>query len=215
MKFIAYYRLSVQKKNQAQYGIEVQKQAVEKFLNGKELIAEYTEFETGTSKIEHCKKAGTDVTLVIARLDRLSRSVAFTSALQESGINFVAVDNPHASPMTIQILSVIAEFEAKSIASRVKAGLKVAKQKGIVLGKPENLTFEARENSIASRKRKALENEHNIRAISVIKLLRENFNMSFANIADKLNKDNFRSSKGGAFYPCTIQMLWNRAQCVS
>lgn len=219
MKYIAYYRLSVLKKNQIQYGIEAQTQAVQKFVNGHELIAEYTEYETGTSKrkrveifkaIEHCKKVGSDVTLVIAKLDRLSRSVAFTSALLESGINFVAVDNPHASPMTIQILSVIAEFEAKAIASRVLAGLAIARQKGVILGKPENLTEKARENSLSKRKQLAKDNENNIRATSVIKLLRESSQMSFARIACKLNEDNFRTSTGKRFSSCTVQMLWNR-----
>ena len=221
MKYIAYYRLSVQKKNQIQYGIEAQRQAVQKFVDGHELVAEYTEYETGTSKrkrieifkaIEHCKKIGSDATLVIAKLDRLSRSVAFTSALLESGINFVAVDNPHASPMTIQILSVIAEFEAKSIASRVRSGLDIARQKGVILGKPENLTDLARENSILKRKQIALDNENNIRATSIIKLLREASYMSYAKIAERLNADNFRTSKNGIFYPCTVQMLWNRHQ---
>jgi DNA invertase Pin-like site-specific DNA recombinase len=221
MKYIAYYRLSVQKKNQNQYGIEAQKQAVQKFVNGHELIAEYTEYETGTSKrkrveifkaIEHCKKAGSDVTLVIAKLDRLSRSVAFTSALMESGINFVAVDNPHASPMTIQILSVIAEFEAKSIASRVKSGLQIAKQKGVVLGKPENLTDKARENSIIKRVQKAKENPNNKRAESFILLLRENSKMTFENIAKKLNESNFFTSTGKLFTACAVRLLWLRAK---
>ncbi len=220
MKYIAYYRLSVLKKNQTQYGIEVQKKAVEKFVNGHELIAEYTEYETGTSKrkrieifkaIEHCKVIGSDVTLVIAKLDRLSRSVAFTSALMESGINFVAVDNPHASPMTIQILSVIAEFEAKAIATRVLAGLAIAKQKGVVLGTPENLTDKSRENSIIKRRQQARENENNIRASTVIALLRK-ANMRYAGIANLLNADNFRTSKGNYFTPCSVRLLWIRAQ---
>jgi DNA invertase Pin-like site-specific DNA recombinase len=221
MKYIAYYRLSVLKKNQNQYGIEAQTQAVKKFVNNNELVAEYTEYETGTSKrkrveifkaIEHCQKIGSDVTLVIAKLDRLSRSVAFTSTLLESGINFVAVDNPHASPMTIQILSVIAEFEAKAIANRVLLGLAIAKQKGVILGKPENLTNKARENSINKRKQLAKENENNIRATSIIKLLRESSKMSFAGIASKLNDENFRTATGKRFLPCTVQMLWDRAQ---
>ena len=221
MRYVAYYRLSVLKRNQTQYGIEAQKQAVQKFVHGHELIAEYTEYETGTSKrkrveifkaIEHCKTVGSDVTLVIAKLDRLSRSVAFTSALMESGINFVAVDNPHASPMTIQILSVIAEFEAKAIASRVIAGLKIARQKGVVLGKPENLTDKARKNSIIKRSQAALENENNKRAGSFIYLLRENSKMTFDNIAKKLNASNFLTSTGKYFTACSVRLLWLRAK---
>ena len=73
-------------------------------------------------------------TLIIAKLDRLARNVAFVSSLMDSGVEFVAVDFPQANRLTVHILAAVAEHEAKAISERTKAALQASKARGKVLG---------------------------------------------------------------------------------
>jgi len=144
-QFVAYYRVSTQRQGQSGLGLEAQRKAVEDYLNGGdwELVAEFTEVESGkhadrpelTAALEKCRKLC--ATLVIAKLDRLSRNVAFISALMDSGIDFVAVDMPEANRLTIHILAAVAEHEREAISRRTKEALAAAKARGVKLGNPE------------------------------------------------------------------------------
>jgi DNA invertase Pin-like site-specific DNA recombinase len=104
-------------------------------------IAEFTEIETGKRNdrpqlkeaLALCRKR--KAKLVIAKLDRLSRNLAFIAALMDSGVEFVAVDNPHATRLTLHILAAVAEHEREMIANRTKAALQAAKARGIRLGR--------------------------------------------------------------------------------
>jgi len=153
---IPYYRVSTRKQERSGLGLEGQKAAVASFAgsNGVRVLAEYTEVETGkradrpelAKAIAQAKRCR--ATLVVAKLDRLARNVAFTSALMESGVDFVACDNPHANRLTIHILAAVAEDEARRISERTKDALAAAKRRGVKLGaaRPEcrNLTDKAR-----------------------------------------------------------------------
>ncbi len=146
-KFIAYHRVSTQKQGASGLGLEAQKEAVGRFLNGGdwELVAEYVEVETGKganalakrpelkAALAACRKEG--ATLVIAKLDRLARNVHFVSGLMESKVKFVACDIPEANELTIHIMAAFAEHEAKRISQRTKDALAVAKSRGVVLGR--------------------------------------------------------------------------------
>ena len=142
MKIITYYRVSTKKQGRSGLGLEAQRTAVEAFVRQHDatIIAEYKEVETGKKSdrpklaeaIGHAKLA--KATLVVAKLDRLARNVAFTSALMESGVDFVACDNPHANRLTIHILAAVAEDEAMRISQRTKDALAAAKRRGIKLG---------------------------------------------------------------------------------
>ncbi|MBU1264038.1 MAG: recombinase family protein [Gammaproteobacteria bacterium] len=146
-KFIAYYRVSTQKQGASGLGLEAQREAVKRFLNGGvwELVAEYREVETGKgadalakrpqlcAALEASRKQG--ATLVIAKLDRLARNVHFVSGLMESKVRFVACDMPEANELTIHIMAAFAEHEAKRISQRTKDALVIAKSRGVVLGK--------------------------------------------------------------------------------
>jgi DNA invertase Pin-like site-specific DNA recombinase len=123
-------------------GLDAQQAAVESFAkahNGR-IVAAYKEVESGKradrpeleKAIAHARLA--KATLVVAKLDRLARNVAFTSALMASGCDFVACDNPHANKLTIHILAAVAESEAQAISDRTKAALAAAKRKGVMLG---------------------------------------------------------------------------------
>ncbi len=142
-KLVAYFRVSTQKQGKSGLGLEGQQAAFDQFAahTGGKQIGSYVEVETGTNKrhrpqlqkaISHAKCAG--ATLVIAKLDRLARNVHFVSGVMESGVEFVACDNPHANRLTIHILAAVAEDEAVRISERTKAALAAAKRRGTKLG---------------------------------------------------------------------------------
>jgi DNA invertase Pin-like site-specific DNA recombinase len=141
-RFVAHYRVSTEKQGRSGLGLEAQRGAVEAFLNGGswKLVAEFTEIESGKRadrpKLAEAVKAAKKhkATLVIAKLDRLSRNVAFIANLMEAGVDFVAVDMPHANKLTIHILSAVAEHEREMISQRTRAALAAAKSRGVRLG---------------------------------------------------------------------------------
>lgn len=146
-KFVSYIRVSTARQGASGLGLEAQQEAVQRFLNGGswELIGEFKEVETGKgadalakrpqlrTALDVCRKEG--ATLIIAKLDRLSRSVHFVSGLMESKVRFVACDMPEANELTIHIMAAFAEHEAKRISQRTKDALAVAKARGAILGK--------------------------------------------------------------------------------
>ena len=139
-KFVAYFRVSTDKQGKSGLGLEAQRKAVLDYLNGGtwSLIGEFTEIESGKRNerpqlekaLAACKRH--KAKLVIAKLDRLSRNLAFIATLMESGV-VIAVDNPHANKLTIHILAAVAQHEREQ---RMSA-LQVAKTSGIVLGQSE------------------------------------------------------------------------------
>ncbi|WP_428306515.1 recombinase family protein [Lacipirellula sp.] len=152
MKIIAYVRVSTNKQAASGLGLEAQQAAVTAFAqsNSATIASEFIEVETGkradrpelARAIAACRRQR--ATLVIAKLDRLARNVAFVANLMEARVPFVACDNPNATPLTVHILSAVAEDEAKRISQRTKDALARAKARGTVLGKPANLTESAR-----------------------------------------------------------------------
>jgi DNA invertase Pin-like site-specific DNA recombinase len=156
-KFVAYFRVSTDRQGKSGLGLDAQREAVMNYLNGGRwtLVAEFTEVESGkrddnrpqlAAAIAACKRQ--KARLVIAKLDRLSRNLAFIAALMESGVEFVAVDNPHMNKLTIHILAAVAEHEREMISERTRAALQAAKARGKVLG---NLPTCARRQSAAVR----------------------------------------------------------------
>ena len=149
--YIAYYRVSTQQQGRSGLGLEAQQQAVRSFLkDGQPLQAEFTEVESGkrdtrpqlTAAITQAQRIG--ATLLIAKLDRLSRNASFIFALRDSGVKFVAADMPDANHLTVGILAVIADHERQAISDRTKAALSALKARGVQLGSPQNLTPAAR-----------------------------------------------------------------------
>src|SRR6478672_9282933 len=138
-RFIAYYRVSTAQQGRSGLGLDAQQAAVLAYLNGGSwaLLEEFTEIESGkrsdrpqlAAALAACRLH--KATLVIAKLDRLARNVAFVSALMEAGVEFVAVDFPQANRLTIHILAAVAEHEASMISARTKAALAAAKARGV------------------------------------------------------------------------------------
>jgi len=165
-KFVAYYRVSTERQGQSGLGLEAQESAVLEYLNGGgwQLVGRFVEVESGKRNdrpelaraLATCRRLG--ATLVIAKLDRLARNVAFVANLMESGVEFVACDFPQANPLTIHILAAVAEHEREMISQRTKAALAAAKARGVRLGNP-NITAEVQAKGavagLAARQRKA------------------------------------------------------------
>ena len=142
-QYVAYYRVSTERQGRSGLGLEAQREAVLRHLagSGAELIGEFVEIESGKRKdrpqlaaaIAAAKKAR--ATLIIAKLDRLARNVHFVSGLMESGVDFIAADNPHANKLMVHLLAAFAEHEREQISQRTKDALAAAKARGIKLGR--------------------------------------------------------------------------------
>jgi DNA invertase Pin-like site-specific DNA recombinase len=144
-KWVSYLRVSTGKQGESGLGLEAQRAAVEAYLNGGNwtLAAEFVEVESGkrdsnrpqlAAALAACKKL--KAKLVVAKLDRLSRNVRFIATVMDSGVEFIACDNPHATRLTLHILAAVAEHEREMISQRTKAALAAAKARGKKLGGP-------------------------------------------------------------------------------
>jgi len=143
-QFVAYYRVSTDRQGRSGLGLEAQREAVQRHMAsvGGTLLAEHTEIETGkrndrpelAKALAACRRRR-GARLVIAKLDRLSRNVAFIATLMDSNVEFIAVDNPHATRLTLHILAAVAEHEREMISVRTKAALAAAKARGTRLGR--------------------------------------------------------------------------------
>jgi DNA invertase Pin-like site-specific DNA recombinase len=204
-KFVAYYRVSTERQGQSGLGLEAQRAAVQAYLNGRvcQLIAEVTEIESGkrsdrpklaeASRI--CRLHG--ASLIIAKLDRLARNVAFVSSLMESGVEFVAVDFPQANRLTVHILAAVAEHEAKAISERTKAALQAAKARGKTLGgyRGVNPNEGARRASLARRQASAKERAADL--APVISQMQAEGIVSLNGLARELTARGIPTARGG------------------
>lgn len=220
-RFVSYLRVSTQKQGINGLGIDAQKKAIENYLNGDhwEMIKEFIEVESGKrtdnrpmlkEAIDCCKRTGAK--LLIAKLDRLSRNVAFISNLMESGVEFVAVDMPQANRLTIHILAAMAEYEREMISKRTKDALQAAKARGVQLGSPKGLSAEAAVNgrNVSVQKRKTRADEYAKRIYPIIKALLDS-GLSFNAIARKMNEEKELTPRGkGTWTPTTIKNILKR-----
>ncbi|PCI37992.1 MAG: resolvase [Rhodospirillaceae bacterium] len=155
-KFISYYRVSTDRQGASGLGLEAQRQSVTNYLNGGDwtLCAEFVEIESGrkndrpklTEALAACRKE--KATLVIAKLDRLSRNLAFIANLMDSNVEFIATDMPHANRTMLQMMAVFAEHEREMISKRTKEALSAAKARGVRLGSPDPSKGSAAGNTV-------------------------------------------------------------------
>ena len=216
--YVAYLRQSTVKQEISGLGVEAQREIIQNYLKDRKTIAEYIETESGrksnrpklTEALELCRK--TNSVLIVAKLDRLARSVSFLSNLLESDVDIVFCDFPQANKMMLHILSAISQYEAELIAARTKASLQAKKARGFRLGNPEHLMKrheQAIQNSIRTCKRKADNNPNNTRAVAMLRtLIKENHTLK--EIADILNREGFVTSQGCCFSKSTVYKLIKR-----
>lgn len=214
---IAYYRVSTAKQGASGLGLEAQRAAVLAFVGvrGLVLTAESTEVETGTRKRHRPELAAalaqarrTGAVLLIAKLDRLARNVAFISALMESGVRFIAVDMPEVDNLTVHVMAAVAEREAQLISARTKAALQAARVRGIVLGRPANLTHAAQLKGAAVQRETARLAERPL--LGYVRLLRDGGH-SLRSIAARLNTEGHTTRTGKAFTAVQVSTMLRRA----
>lgn len=217
---VAYYRVSTQKQGQSGLGLEAQQAAVLAHARSKGLVitSEFTEIETGTKKRRRPQlEAALDQTrrvggvLLIAKLDRLARNVAVVATLMESGVRFVAVDMPEADNLTIHVMAAVAEREAQLISARTKAALAARKARGLKLGKPENLTVEARLAGAAASKARAVSD---MRTVAAYAGALRGQGLSLRAVAAQLEAHGFKTRRGGPWSAIQVKRVLERQKMV-
>ncbi len=211
MHVITYTRVSTRKQGDSGLGLEAQERAIDLFVesNSAQVVGQFTEVESGKNcrreqllkAIEKCQETGT--TLVIAKLDRLARNASFTFALMDSGIEFVCCDMPSANRMTIGIMAVMAEHEARMISERTKAGLASAKARGKVLG---GARCQSWRESKRPRTRKEMLPQSTLTQILQLRIS----GASFSHIAQLLNEQGLTTSRGNTWVAKTVQQVHKR-----
>jgi DNA invertase Pin-like site-specific DNA recombinase len=214
-KFIAYFRVSTDRQGKSGLGLEAQRQAVEGFLNGGKwsLVSEFVEVESGkrndrpqlSAALVACKKH--KAKLVIAKLDRLSRNLAFIAALMESGVEFVAVDNPHANKLTVHILAAVAQHERELIAQRTRDALQAAKARGTKLGNPKLAAV--RQSAIEGNRAAAARYAANV--VPVIREIQASGITTLRGVARALTARGIATARGGEWSPVQVNDILRRA----
>jgi len=224
-KIVAYYRVSTDKQKKSRLGLKAQRETVKKFAkeHGVTIEAEYEETESGRDieRVELAKALAharlVKATLVVAKLDRLSRNAAFTLQLLESKVDFVCCDNPHANRFTIHILAAVAENESRAASIRTKEALAQAKKKGVLLGSARPGHWDGREHkrgwkkatkrAATARTQKARRNYELI--LPQMQEWREKEGLTYEEIAIRLNEGNYPTSTGAKFNTTTVWRILN------
>ena len=214
-RFVAYYRVSTARQGRSGLGLEAQQETVRSYLNGGawRLLAEFTEIESGKRSdrpeleraLAHCRLTG--AVLVIAKLDRLSRDLAFLANLMKAGTEFVACDNPHATKFTVHILAAVAEHEREMISRRTRDALAAAKARGTKLGGWRGGPVQ--DPTRATQALMARADEYAARVRPIAAGLRVQGN-SLRAIATEMAARGIRTPRGAAWTPTGVRNLLNR-----
>jgi DNA invertase Pin-like site-specific DNA recombinase len=221
LKLIPYCRVSTAKQGRSGLGLDGQMEAVNihaQAVGGKVVLPPYVEVESGkrndrpelAKALAACKAMR--AVLCVAKLDRLSRDVEFVAGVMNSGVEFVACDNPTANRLTLHILAAVAENEAKAISERTKAALAAYKARGGELGATlpqcRNLTNKARAKgrlaSIEARRQKAIDTYAAVRPL-LLEWRAEG--RSLRAMADELNRSGYLTSRGGHYSQVQVRTI--------
>ena len=221
MKVVAYIRVSTRKQGASGLGMEAQQAAIEAFCRnrGAETLQTFTEVESGKNsdrpKLKqalHLAKV-TGATVVIAKLDRLSRNAAFLLTLKDSGAQFIAADMPEATQITVGIMALVAEQERQAASKRTQEALKAAKARGTRLGNPNGadaLRRANKGNTDSVKAIKAAADSHAEDLRPVIASMQAEGLTSLGAIADALNSRGMLTPRGGHRHKSSVRNLLDR-----
>jgi DNA invertase Pin-like site-specific DNA recombinase len=208
-EFVSYFRVSTVRQGQSGLGLEAQRAAIASFLpgTGGTNRAEFTEVESGKNSsrpelaaaVRLCRESG--ATLLIAKLDRLARNVAFIANLLESGVRFIAVDMPNADRFMLHVYAAVAEEEARRISERTRAALAAAKSRGVRLGRTSE--------QLAATNRDTAE-RFAARVGPMIHVWLTKDGMTMRSVADKLNAMKVQSARGGEWHAASVCRVHQR-----
>lgn len=222
MRFVAYLRVSTDRQGKSGLGLEAQRKAVAHHVAGKgPIAAEYVEIESGKRSdrpqlaraLVEAKRLG--AVLLIAKLDRLARNVAFIANLLESGVEIAAADMPEANRFLLHVMAAVAEHEAQAISERTRAALAAAKERGVALGwsMPERQDgqLQAARKGAARNAEKA--DRHAANVLPIIRQIALN-GASLRQIADELNTRGIKTARGGLWYAGTVRNIMARESMI-
>ena len=219
-RYVAYYRVSTQKQGQSGLGLEAQHEAVARYVaqNGGAVLAEYQEIESGKKAdrpelaraLERCRL--TNAVLVVAKLDRLTRDVSFLCKLRDGGVDFVAVDNPHANRLTVTILVAVAEEERNLISARTRAALQAARARGVHLGNPAGARAFGERAGKGGPEAMQAKADKFARSLAGIVLPLKAEGLSLRQIAARLNEECIVTATGKAWQAATVRNLLARLE---
>ncbi len=218
-KFVSYLRVSTRKQGASGLGLDAQRKAVTDYLNGGRwnLIAEVVEVESGkrsdrpklAEALRLCRLHG--ATLVVAKLDRLARDAHFLLGLSKAGVEFVCCDMPSANRMTVGIMAVVAEEEARMISARTKVALAAAKERGVKLGGDRGAVLSAETKALGNAVRTAKAKSRAADLQPVIAEIRAVGATTLQAIADALNSRGITTTRGGQWSPVQVKRVQDRA----
>lgn len=218
MKAIGYLRVSTAGQGRSGLGLEAQEAAVAALCKqkGAELLQTFVEVESG-GRADRPQLAAalslarlTGATLVIAKLDRLSRNAAFLLTLRDSGVAFVAADMPDANAVTVGVMAVIAEEERRAISERTKAALAAAKARGARLGNPNGAAALRRAGKGTAPALEAVRGNATRRAEALREAVvdaRKGGAASLVEVALALNERHIQAPRGGQWHATTVKRL--------
>lgn len=221
MKLVSYLRVSTQKQGRSGLGLEAQQAAIAGYASERrgQVIQTFTEVESGKvdrrpelDKALHLAKV-TGATLVIAKLDRLSRNAAFLLTLRDSGVRFVAADLPDANELTVGIMALVAQQEREAISRRTMEALGAAKRRGVRLGNPNGAASLRRADkgngaSLLAIQRKADRHAQNL--APVLDTLRAEGLSTLSQLAAELNARGMLTPRGGRWHKSSVRNLLAR-----
>lgn len=223
MKIVTYLRVSTARQGSSGLGLEAQRNAIQAYATARSagIVQEFVEVESGKNNQRpqlaaalHLAKV-TGSTLIIAKLDRLSRNAAFLLALRDSGVKFVAADMPDANELTVGIMALVAQQEREAISKRTTEALQAARARGQKLGNPNGaaaLQRAAKGNADAVSTIKAKADSYAADLKPIIQDITSKGIVSLGGIAKALNDRHISTARGGQWHKATVSNLLSRLE---
>ncbi|MDG4650387.1 recombinase family protein [Roseibacterium sp. SDUM158017] len=217
-KLVAYKRVSTARQGKSGLGLEAQRKAIDAYAatKGGMILARFTEVESGRKndrpELEKALQLAriTGATLVIAKLDRLSRNAAFLLTLRDAGVRFVACDMQEANDLTVGIMALVAQQEREAISRRTKEALAAAKARGVKLGNPNGAAALRRAGKGGAALHETVRqnaDEHAAALGPVVEALRAEGHTTLRGIADVLNARGMMTRRGGRWHVSNVRNL--------